>query len=164
MGLRYCSVKDCGNCSSIIGIRFFKFPNNLSEEWLSVVGRGRNWRPSKNSFICSQHFPSDLYGRCLFPDACPVRVKNTGELFLHHISVLADIFVSFIRFLVRLNPSFHYSKCMGTFPTSHILLCLVGEFSSLPPPTPIFIIVHVVGQLSLYFYFLPQDGSAGQST
>ena len=36
-----------------------------------------------------------------------------------------------------------------------------------PPPTlppPIFIIVHVVVQLSHYFYLLPQDGSGRQST
>ena len=33
-----------------------------------------------------------------------------------------------------------------------------------PPPPPFFIIVHVVLQLSLYFYFSPQDGSDGQST
>ena len=36
----------------------------------------------------------------------------------------------------------------------------------LPPPRPptILIIVHVLVQLSLYFYFSPQDGSARQST
>ena len=41
-------------------------------------------------------------------------------------------------------------------------LC-VGTLSLSPPPPHIFILVHVV-QLPLYFYFTPQDGSAGQST
>ena len=37
----------------------------------------------------------------------------------------------------------------------------------MPPclaPLPLFIIVHVVVQLNLYFYFWPQDGSDRQST
>ena len=47
IALRYCILKSCDTTSNAENITLFLFPDNLSKEWIEVVGRGDDWEPKK---------------------------------------------------------------------------------------------------------------------
>lgn len=50
--------------SKINGITFHHFPKNEERKkcWLKFINK-TNWKPSKNSFLCSEHFTKDCFDR-----------------------------------------------------------------------------------------------------
>ena len=58
-----CSVVGCTNMSNDSarerGVKFLKFPtsNHKRRSWIRALSR-RNWVPTANSFVCSEHFGS----------------------------------------------------------------------------------------------------------
>lgn len=67
--MEVCCVSGCGNhtgsCSA--GISFHKFPTSteLRKQWVSAIGRGSDWAPSKWSSVCAVHFKPDDFDKRL---------------------------------------------------------------------------------------------------
>ncbi len=73
MASRYCSVNLCNSNSDDKTISLFSFPSGYSKEWISVVSRGEDWLPEKNTKICSKHFaPHMINNKRLLPGAVPL--------------------------------------------------------------------------------------------
>ncbi len=71
---RNCIVKSCTSTynSSDKELSFFGFPSAYNKDWLKAVGRGDDWKPKKNTKICSRHFPPHMISnRRLLPGAVP---------------------------------------------------------------------------------------------
>ena len=47
---RHCSVHDCKSNNDIFGVSLHKVPHDLNENWLSVIGKGSDWKPKKKQF------------------------------------------------------------------------------------------------------------------
>ncbi|XP_026728311.1 THAP domain-containing protein 1-like isoform X2 [Trichoplusia ni] len=93
-----CSVLTCNvrvaDFSEDNGLRFHKFPtdDDLRKRWIESTGR-RNWKPNKNSFICSKHFRDTDYfikrsgQRYLKNGAIPCEYIVYANLFPEHFPV-----------------------------------------------------------------------------
>ena len=71
---RNCVVKSCDSTdlSSDKNLSFFSIPSGCDKDWLRVIGKGDDWKPKKNSKICSEHFPPHMINkRRLQPGAVP---------------------------------------------------------------------------------------------
>ena len=85
-GARHCAVNNCKSSSKnkTKQIKFFKFPNNINEDWRRVVGKDDpEWKPKTNSVICSHHFArGDISGNRLRDGAIPIpeqfKIVHTG--------------------------------------------------------------------------------------
>ena len=81
--MRYCCVRDCKANDSYKDISFYKFPKNYEKSWIEVAGRGMDWRPSPNTFMCSLHFkPSDRISKKLVVGARPFKTLSAVNVAL----------------------------------------------------------------------------------
>ena len=78
--MRRCTVQSCKKIrQKHPDIVLYSLPDGAASDpsWLSVLKYGRpiNWRPKKNTVICSDHFHSShISGNKLLPSAVPFRI------------------------------------------------------------------------------------------
>lgn len=61
----HCCVVGCHNKTGKPGISFHRFPDKIKrraqyKQWLAKINR-KDFRPSKNSYVCSRHFEDEDY-------------------------------------------------------------------------------------------------------